>query len=115
LVSRHLTRVIPTDQAAVREQLIMSLEPAVVEEFRWYVHARQTGLGLAQERFDQAVRAFGAPRFQAVYGPARARRDGGRRLIVAHTQGHFEWGAGPWEYQVLPHASVQLLLLVGTA
>jgi hypothetical protein len=116
LVPRHLTRAIPTYQAAVREQLAMPLTPDVVEEFRWYVHARQTGSGLAQERFDQAVRAFGAPRFQAVY---RAWRERGEMVIDAlssHTlKDHLEWGTGRWEYQVLPHAYAQLLPLVGTA
>ena len=40
-----------------------------------------------KERFDQAVRAFGAPCSKPCTGPGGARRDGGPRLLLAHPQG----------------------------
>ena len=47
------------------------------------VHARQTGPGVARERFDHAVRTLVAPRFQALYRASRERREMvGRRLVI---------------------------------
>ena len=116
LVPRHLTQAISVYHGAVREQLATPLEPGIVEEFRWYVHARRRGPDAAQERFDQAVRAFGAPRFQAVYRAWRERGDPVVDALSSHTlKDHLKWGVGRWESQVLPHAYAQLLPLVGTA
>jgi hypothetical protein len=116
LVPRHKTNAIPRYEAAVREQLATPLEPSVVEEFRWYVRARQRARDGVEERFDHAVRAFGAPRFQAVY---RAWLERGEMVIDAlssHTlKDQLEWGTGRWECQVLPHAYAGLFPLVGTA
>lgn len=38
-----------------------------MEDLRWFVQARRHPPTGAHERFDQAVRAFGAPRYQALY------------------------------------------------
>jgi hypothetical protein len=104
LMPRHLTQAIPTYEAAVREQLAMPLAPDVVEEFRWYVHARKTESGMAQERLDQAVRAFGAPGFQAMY---RAWRHRGEMASTPcpSTPSRTTWrGTGRWESRGAPHA-----------
>ena len=54
-------------EAAFQEQLASPLRPIVVEDLRWSFRARRRRPADAEERFDQAVRAFGAPRFQALY------------------------------------------------
>jgi hypothetical protein len=69
LVPCHKVDAFPIYQAAFREQVGSPLRPAVLEDLRWYFHARRTPPHGPHERFDQAVRAFGAPRFQALYRP----------------------------------------------
>ena len=84
LVPCHKADAIPIYQAAFREQLGSPLRPAVLDDLRWYFHARRTPPRGPHERFDQAVRAFGAPRFQALYRAwLEARRAGVRRDVVA--------------------------------
>ena len=58
----------------------LPLRPAVLEDLRWFFHARRTPPHGPHERFDQAVRAFGAPRFQALY---RAWLEGGEPVLDA--------------------------------
>jgi hypothetical protein len=116
LVPRHHTDLVSRYHAAFREQLASPLDPNLVEEFRWYAHARARGTRDVEERFDLAARAFGAPRFQAVY---RAWRERGEMVIDAlssHSlKDQLEWETGRWEREVLPHNYLRLLPLVGTA
>src|SRR5262245_11259441 len=79
LVPRHKTDAIPSYQAAFREQLTTPLRPMVVEELRWYFQARRTP-SKCDERFEQSARAFGAPRFRALY---RAWQKRGDRVLEA--------------------------------
>jgi hypothetical protein len=116
LIPRHKTDAIPLYQAAFREQLAKPLEPAVLDDLRWYFHARRTAAGDCDERFDQAARAFGAPRFQALY---RAWLERGEPVLDATLSpvlaSAVEWGTGQLECHVLPHGYLRLLPLVGTA
>ncbi len=116
LVPRHKTKAIPLYRAAFHEQLTSPLEPALAEDLRWYFHARRNGVSSPDERFDQAARAFGAPRFQALY---RAWRERGEPVLDATLSpilaDHVAWGTGRLECHVLPHSYLCLLPLVGTA
>jgi len=116
LVPRHKTDAIPVYQAAFREQLAMPLEPAVLDDLRWYFHARRAAPKGPHERFDQAARAFRAPRFQALY---RAWLERGESVLDATLSpvlaDALRWGTGTLETYVLPHSYVRLLPLVGTA
>lgn len=116
LVPRHKTDAIPVYQAAFREQLASPLEPHLLEDLRWYVQTRRKGVSGPDERFDQAARAFGAPRFQALY---RAWRQRGEPVLDATLSSvladHVAWGTGRLECHVLPHSYLCLLPLVGTA
>jgi hypothetical protein len=74
LVPKHLSRVAPRYHAAFREQLATPLRPANVDDLRWYFRARQSGRREHDpERFDQAMRAFAAPRFRALHRAWRQR------------------------------------------
>lgn len=116
LVPRHMSNAVPVYQAAFREQLLMALEPALLEDLRWYFHARKKGVTGPDERFDQTARAFGTPRFQALY---RAWRERGEPVLDATLSpvlaDHVTWGMGRLECHVLPHSYARLLPLVGTA
>ena len=116
LVPRHKTDAIPLYQAAFREQLATPLEPAVLDDLRWYFHARRRAARDSDERFDQAARAFGAPRFQALY---RAWLERGEPVLDATLSpvlpDAVTWGTGQLECHVLPHSYIRLLPLVGTA
>lgn len=116
LVPRHKANAIPMYRAAFREQLTSPLEPTLLEELRRYFQARRKGVTGADERFDQAARAFGAPRFQALY---RAWLERGEPVLDATLSSvladHVAWGTGRLEVHVLPHSYVCLLPLVGTA
>ena len=116
LVPRHKANAIPLYEAAFREHVMTPLDPGLFEDLRWYFHARRHGVPEAEERFDQAARAFGAPRFQALY---RAWRERGERVLDATLSpvlaDHVAWGTGRLETHVVPHSYVRLLPLVGTA
>ena len=116
LVPRHKTDAIPVYQAAFREQLARPLEPSVLDDLRWYFHARRAAPKGPHERFDQAARAFGAPRFQALY---RAWLERGQPVLDATLSpvlaDAVAWGTGQLECYVLPHSYIRLLPLVGTA
>lgn len=117
LVPRHKTGAIVAYQAAFREQLTTPLAPGVFDEFCWFVHARRRGGQRGpDERFDQAARAFSAPRFQATY---RAFLQRGEPVLDALSSptlaDRVAWGDGRLEMCVLPHNYLRLLELVGTA
>ena len=67
LVPRHLRGAAPRYEAAFHEQLAMPLRPATRDELQWYFRTRQAGGTSRDPRFSRASRAFGAPRFQALY------------------------------------------------
>ena len=116
LVPCHKADAIPIYQAAFREQVGSPLRPAVLEDLRWYFHARRTAPRGPHERFDQAVRAFGAPRFQALY---RAWLEGGEPVLDATLSSTLADAVarqtGKLECHVLPHRYVHMFPLVGTA
>lgn len=116
LVPRHLSGVVTTYYAAFREQLAMPLRPAAVEELRWYFHARRQPKPDMKERFDQAQRAFSAPRFSALF---RAWVDRGEMVLDATVspvlRDAIARRTGQCESHVLPHRYLDLVPLVGTA
>ncbi|HEY3162512.1 MAG TPA: hypothetical protein VGJ78_26320 [Vicinamibacterales bacterium] len=116
LVPRHKTDAIPAYQAAFGEQLATPLDPAVLDDLRWYFRARRNRPDGCDERFDQAARAFGAPRFQAMY---RAWLQRGEPVLDATLSpvlaDALAWSTGRLETHVLPHSYLRLLSLVNTA
>ena len=116
LIPCHKTDAIGLYKAAFQEQLASPLRPTVLEDLRWYFHTRKAPPDGAHERFDQAVRAFGAPRFQALY---RAWLERGEQVLDATLSTTLADAVGretgDLECHVLPHRYVHLLPLVGTA
>ena len=116
LIPRHFTRVVGTYRAAFREQLAMPLRPTNLDDLRWYFQARRAASSASKERFDQAARAFRAPRFRALY---RAWLERGDPVLDATLSAvladKIERRAGQLECHVLSHQYVHLLPLVGTA
>ncbi|MPY86719.1 MAG: hypothetical protein GEU99_02215 [Luteitalea sp.] len=100
------------------------VRPAVVDEFRWYCHARRT---LENEspavncvpdptRYTAARRAFGAPRFYAAYRAWRERGESALTQLLSPRL-HDTWTRGDarLEIHVLPHQYHHLAPAVGTA
>jgi hypothetical protein len=116
LVPCHKRDAIPRYEAAFYEQLASPLRPSLLEDVRWYFHARRSPPTGAHERFDQAVRAFDAPRFQALY---RAWLERGEPILDATLSTTLADAiartAGRLECHVLPHRYGHLFPLVGTA
>ena len=116
LVPCHKRDAMPLYEAAFDEQLASPLRPSLLEDLRWYFRARRAPPQGADERFDQAVRAFGAPRFQALY---RAWVERGEPVLdgtLAPTLADaIARRTGRLECHVLPHRYVHLFPLVGTA
>ena len=98
------------------EQLASPLRPAVLDDLRWFFRSHQAAPNGPHERFDQAARAFSAPRFQALY---RAWRDRGEPVLDATLSPTLADAiarkTGQLECHVLPHRYVHLFPLVGTA
>jgi hypothetical protein len=79
LVPGHLSAAATVYERAFHEELVSPLRPAVVEELKWYVEHRE-GAGEADAgRLRRAQRAFGAPRFRALF---RAWREKGERVFT---------------------------------
>jgi hypothetical protein len=116
LVPRHKTDAISRYEAAFDEQLASPLRPSLVEDLRWYFRARRSPPKGADERFDQATRAFGAPRFQALY---RAWLERGEPVLDATLSTTLADAiareTGRLDCHVLPHRYVHLFPLAGTA
>jgi hypothetical protein len=116
LVPRHKTPAVPRYQTAFLEQLASPLEPAVADDVRWYFRCRKARRTDDEERFDQAARAFRAPRYTTLY---RAFVDRGERVLDAALSpviaDQVHWGTGGLECHVLPHPYAGLLSVVGTA
>jgi hypothetical protein len=116
LVPRHLAGAIPVYRTAFQEQLTSPLAPELLDNLRWYFEARRKGVEGPDERFDQAARAFAAPRYRALY---RAWLKRGKSVLDATLSpvlaDHVTSGTGRMECHVLPHSYARLLPLVGTA
>jgi hypothetical protein len=116
LVPRHKTDAIPLYEAAFHEQLASPLRPSLLDDVRWYFRARRSPPKGAHQRFDQAVRAFGAPRFQALYRAWLERGDPVLDATMSTTLADaIARKTGQLECHVLPHRYVHLFPLVGTA
>jgi len=115
-VPRHLAGTVSSYRSAFEEQIGSPLRPIVLDELRWYFRARRAGLSSADERFHHAVRAFGAPRFGALY---RAWLERGEPVLDATLSptlmDAIGRGTGRLDCHVLPHRYLHLLPLVGTA
>lgn len=106
----------PLYEAAFQEQLASPLRPSVVDDLRWYFRVRRRRPADAEERFDQAVRAFGAPRFQALYRAWMERGDPVLEATLSATLADaIARGTGRLECHVLPRQYTHLSPLVGTA
>jgi hypothetical protein len=116
LVPRHKTDALPLYEAAFHEHFASPLRPSLVEDLRWYFQARRNPPTDADERFDQATRAFGAPRFRALYRAWVERGDSVLEATLSATLADaIARGTGRLESHVLPHRYVHLFPLVGTA
>ena len=116
IVPRHLITAIARYRQAFAEHLAMPLRPDLVEELRWFFHARRSDDVGAAARYVRATKAFAAPRFRALY---RAWEERGERALDA-TQSPVLGDAissnrGQLEFHELPHRYLHLLPLVGTA
>ena len=116
LIAEHMTGAVRLYEVAFQEHLASPLRPSLVADLRWYFEARRAGMTGPDERFDQAVRAFGAPRFQALY---RAWRERGDRVLDATLSPTLMDAIarkdGQLECHVLAHRYLHLGRLVGTA
>jgi hypothetical protein len=116
LVPRHLTEAIPLYTEAFREHLAAPVRPIVLDELRWFFHARRDGRSDHEERFDHNARGFRAPRFQTLY---RAWLERGEAVLDAALSpvlaDAINRGTGRLDCQVLAHRYLHLLPLVGTS
>lgn len=116
VVPGHKCRAIAWYSAAFAEQVASPLRVAIVDELRWYFLARRKGRAEDAERFDEAARAFAAPRFRALYRVWLERGhdvlDGTISSTLADAVAH---GAGGLDYAVLPYRYGRLGHLVDTA
>jgi hypothetical protein len=116
VVPRHLAAALPAYHAAFREHVAMPLRPHTVEELRWYFRARQTRPANAAQRFDEASRAFSAPRFHVLYRMWRERGDQVLDGTLSPVLGDAtDRRTGRMEHIVLPTNYLHLAPLVGTA
>jgi hypothetical protein len=116
LVPPHFAQVMGMYRSAFREQLAMPLRPMNLDDLRWYFHARQAPPQGSDERFDQAARAFRAPRFRVLY---KVWLERGEPVLDATLSpvlaDKIARQAGQLECHVLPHQYLHLSSLVGTA
>lgn len=116
LVPRHLADALTRYEQAALEQMGAPLRPTIRDELRWYFHARRNPSQQERGRYERAIRAFGAPRFQAVY---RAWVERGDAVLDATMSPVLSEAlarrTGTVEGHVLPHGYLHLSSLVGTA
>ncbi len=116
LVPSHLTKATESHEIAFHQQLAMPLRPATRDELCWCFHRRQAGGPGEEDRFRRASRAFGAPRFQALY---RAWLERGDPVVDATVSPALADAlarrTGRLECHVLPHRYLHLFPLVATA
>jgi hypothetical protein len=116
VVPPHLTNAIARYQHAFREQVGTPLRSTHLDELRWYFRMRAQPSTPRDERYHRASRAFGGPRFRALYRTWRERGDGvldaaGSPVLanaIARQTGHMEC-------RVLAHRYLHLAPLVGTS
>lgn len=116
LVPRHLAEATATYERAFHEEFGSALRPAVVDELKWYFERRQAGNGRDPARMLRAQRAFGAPRFRALFRAWRQRGD--RAVNVAMSPliaDAIARGTGQLECHVVTRQYVHCAPLVGVA
>ena len=115
LIPLHLGGALPAYKAAFREQIASPLRPVVLDELRWFFHARRGSVS-RDMRLDHASRAFAAPRFRVLY---RVWLENGDPVLDATVSpvlaDAVRRGTGGLECHVLPHRYQHLFPLVGTA
>jgi len=116
LIPHHLLHATDRYKDAFREQLGAPLRPTQLDELRWFFEARRSSEARRDERFERARRAFGAPRFRALY---RAWIEDGDRALDAVVSGTLATAiarqTGRFESCVLAHRYLHLAPMVGTA
>lgn len=119
LVPRHLAAAEAAYGQAAWEELASPLRPAIADELQWFfTRVAQPPTSKEQEwrRWVQARRAFGAPRYRALY---RTWLKVGRSCVdatISHTLADaLERGAGRVEPYVLSRTYLHLWPVVGTA
>jgi hypothetical protein len=116
LVPLRKADAVPLYQEAFQQQLASPLSPAVLEDLRWYFHARRNCPTGPDERLYEAADAFGAPRFRALH---RAFLERGEPVLDATLSPTLADAiarkTGRLECHVLPHRYLHLFTLVGTA
>lgn len=100
------------------------VRPGVLDEFRWFCHARQaieqpseqTTVPIDQDRYAADRRAFGAPRFYAAFRLWLKEGDGALNDLLSPRL-HEAWGRGDirLEHHVLRHQYQHLAAAVATA
>ena len=99
------------------------LRPSVVDEFRWFCRARQLveiqppqSISVDHERYARARRAFGAPRFYAVYRACLRQGEAAFTELLSPRL-HDAWQRGEirFENHVLPYQYQHLVPAVATA
>ena len=94
----------------------MPLRPTQLDELRWFFEARRSSDARRDERFERARRAFGAPRFRALYRVWIEQGDGALDAVVSATLANaIARQTGRFEASVLSHKYLHLAPLVGTA
>jgi hypothetical protein len=116
LVPGHLTEATATYERAFHEELATALRPAAVDELTWYFAQREAGTGPDSARMLRAQRAFGAPRFRALFRAWRRRGD--RALTIAMSPliaDAIARGTGQLECHVVTRQYFHCAPLVGVA
>ncbi|MDE3157088.1 MAG: hypothetical protein KGN76_18475 [Acidobacteriota bacterium] len=116
LVPRCRAAALGSYEAAFREQVQEPLHPTIAQELRWYFAARQHRRPEAQERFDGAVRGFGAAHFRVLYRDWLDRGDQVLEAAMSPTLARaVAEGGGRIGRLMLPPVYPQLEGLIGTA
>jgi len=116
LIPHHLVHATRRYNDAFREQVGMPLRPTQLDELRWFFEARRSSDARRDERFERARRAFGAPRFRALYRVWIEQGDGALDAVVSATLANaIARQTGRFEASVLSHKYLHLAPLVGTA
>src|SRR3954466_9882095 len=116
LVPHHLTNSLKRYKDAFREQLGAPVRPMQMEELRWFFETRRQRGARPDDRFIRAKRAFGSPRFRALY---RSWIEQGDRVLDAAVSSVLATaiarGTGQLEARALAHRYLHLAPLAGTA
>lgn len=119
LMPRRLRRAAALYRYAVRDTLLMPLEPSQTRELDWYFRARQ-GECVCPVRHPlhtvpMMAQRYGAARFEALYRAWLQRGEEVLQTMISHTiRDDIQRGWGKVEFIELPHQYLQLTPLVGT-